>query len=625
MIYWNAPFRCSETDAAGEQHVTSQPVIEMRRTVETRRTECTEERPSELDAPSGWSLVREIGIEYADPAQESGEVLLRHPVLIEPAGAHRHLIVDEIGLEKARTVRIECRTLVVDDRSRILFDSHAFGFEDGYGCSLGDGRVAILRRSTWEILLLDLSYRVTGRIDLCALSRRMPRGVNWTPRGTLLVSFVDAVREVDIVELDLGGGQLWYLPEHTTTIGCPSSVQLSEAGNVLVADDFLHAVFELDREGRTVWRYGEPKHPAGDPKHLSAPKSVTSLPDGQRLIADSGNHRVLLVQGDRCLQSIQLEDADLRAPAFAARSPSGGTLICDAGNRRIVELDVDGTETRRWGTPLTRRRSFSFPRSIEVCGGRLLVADTAHDRVVEISERQVQEWQVGEAASLFWPRCVRRTHRETLVVADGRNSRIVELGRSGEVRNELHRLQDSAWQALGDPHDVRMLPNGRLLLADPVMDVVAEVDWSGRIHRQVGLAGPTRLADPHSVQDLDDGCLLICDTGNSRVIRVDAGGKIVEQLTSLFSGPHRSRLHRPRYAEQGADGTLLIVDSANNRVLAAGPGGELLWELSAIPGSPIPHFDQPRWAQLVSRNELFVSDHSNHRVVHLKRREDPGA
>jgi DNA-binding beta-propeller fold protein YncE len=599
--------------------VRSQSAIEMRASEEMRRSE-GREGPL-LDASSGWSLVREIGIEYAEPAQDRGELALCHPVLIEPAGAHRHLIVDEIGLEKARTVRIECRTLVVDDRSRILFDSHAFGVEDGYGCSLGDGRVALLRRSTWEILLLDASYRVTGRIDLCASSRRMPRVVSWTPRGTLLVSFVDAVREVDIVELDLGGGQLWYLPQHATPVGCPSSVHLSEAGNVLVADDFLHAVFELDREGRTVWRYGEPKHPASDAMHLSAPKSVTSLPDGRRLIADSGNHRVLLVQGDRCLQSIESDDVDLRAPAFAARSPSGGTLICDAGNRRIVEIDAQGAPTRRWGSALARRRSFSFPRSIEVSGGRLLVADTARDRVVEFSEGQVEAWQVGEEAGLFWPRCARRTHRETLVVADGRNSRIVELGRSGELRNELHRLQGSDWQALGDPHDVRMLPNGRLLVADSVMDVVAEIDWSGRIHRLVGLEGPTRLDDPHSVQDLDDGRWLICDSGNSRVIQVDAGGRIVEELCSLVSGPHRSRLHRPRYAELGADGTLLIVDSANNRVLAAGPDRELLWELSAIPGSPIPHLDQPRWAQLVSRNELFVSDHSNHRVLQLMRRE----
>jgi len=603
--------------------VTSHSAIELRRSEAMRHTGSAAEGRdgSETGPSSDWSLVGEIGVEYADPAQDAGEVLLRHPVLIEPAGEGRKLIVDEIGLEKARTVRIECRTLVVDDASRVLFDSHALGIEDGYGCSLGDGRVVLLRRSTWEILLLDPSYRVTGRIDLCAFSRRMPRVVSWTHRGTLLVSFVDAVREIDIVELDLSGGQRWFLPEHVTTVGCPSSVHLSEEGNVLVADDYLHAVFELDREGRTVWRYGEPKNPASDPHHLSAPKCVRSLSEGRRLIADSGNHRVLLVQGDRCLRSVAPGDADLRSPAFADESPSGSTLICDSGNRRIVEIDADGAGTRCWGSTLARRRSFSFPRSIEVREGRLLVADTAHDRVVEIAGGRAEVWQVGGEAGLFWPRCVRRTQRETLVVADGRNSRIVEVGRSGEVRSELHRLESSDWPALSDPHDVRMLSSGRLLVADSAEDVVAEVDWSGHVHRLVGLEGPTRLDDPHSVQDLGDGHLLICDSGNSRVIEVDSEGRVVQELTSLVAGPHRSRLHRPRYAERVGDGSLLIVDSANNRVLAASPGGELLWELSRIPESPIANLDQPRWAQLVSRDELFVSDHSNHRVLHLVRRE----
>lgn len=97
----------------------------------------------------------------------------------------------------------------------------------------------------------------------------------------------------------------------------------------------------------------------------------------------------------------------------------------------------------------------------------------------------------------------------------------------------------------------------------------------------------------------------------------------MEELTSLTSGPHRSRLHRPRFAERLADGALLIVDSANNRVLAASRDGELLWELSSIPESPIAHLDQPRWAQWISRDELFVSDHSNHRVLHLRRSEAP--
>jgi len=575
---------------------------------------------SERDA---WSVVREIGIDYAAERQRAVDLCLQHPVSIERLGDRRHLIVDELGLEKSRTVQIECRTLVVDDDSRILFDSTALGVEDGFGCALPDGRLALLRRTTWEVLIVAASGTIESRIDLCPVSKRLPRVATATPRGTVLVAFVDSVFEVDIAEFDPSGGMLWYLPRDAARIGCPSNVCLSETGNILVADDFRHTVLEIDRDGRVVWQFGDPKHPAHSDRHLSAPKSVRPLPGGRRLVADSGNHRVIVVEGDRCVQQIAPGDADLRAPAFAELSPDGGLLICDTGNGRIVELDSgapDRGPKRQWGTTLAERRAFSFPRSIEVRGDRVLVADTAHNRVVEIDAERRETWDSGGAAGLFWPRSARRTPTGSIVVADGRNSRIAELGPNGELVRELRAIEGDGRIALSDPHDVRALANGRLLLADSALDIVAEVDWNGHVHRLLGGDAPTHLDDPHTVQLLDDGQLLICDSGNSRLVWVGEDGRIRRELTALSAGSCHSLLSRPRFAEISTDSILLIVDSGNNRVLAADLEGELIWELASIPDSPISRFDQPRWAQLLSRDEVVVSDHSNHRVVHLKHR-----
>jgi sugar lactone lactonase YvrE len=345
---------------------------------------------------------------------------------------------------------------------------------------------------------------------------------------------------------------------------------------------------------------------------------VRPLADGRRLIADAGNHRILVVEGDRCLRRIDPGDADLRSPAFAAASPSGGIIICDTGNQRIVELDAGDAVQRQWGRTLARGRDLSYPRSIEVRGDRILIADTAHDRVVEIEGGRTEAWEIGTDEGLFWPRCARRTPSGTVVVADGRNSRIIEVEPSGGTLNELRTLDSREFPELSDPHDVTALPNGHLLIADSGIDIVAEVEWSGRVHRLVGPDTPAGLDDPHSVQSLPDGRLLICDSGNSRILWVDRNGGILRELTALSSNGQHHRLNRPRYAEISDDSTLLVVDSGNNRVLASDLNGELIWVLSTIPGSPLPWLNQPRWAQLVNRNELIVSDHSNHRVVHLR-------
>ncbi len=67
------------------------------------------------------------------------------------------------------------------------------------------------------------------------------------------------------------------------------------------------------------------------------------------------------------------------------------------------------------------------------------------------------------------------------------------------------------------------------------------------------------------------------------------------------------------------DGVLVIADSDNNRLLAGSVEGALRWELSSVPGSPVATFGQPRWVQAMSEAEVVVSDHLNHRVVHLSR------
>jgi hypothetical protein len=67
---------------------------------------------------------------------------------------------------------------------------------------------------------------------------------------------------------------------------------------------------------------------------------------------------------------------------------------------------------------------------------------------------------------------------------------------------------------------------------------------------------------------------------------------------------------------------LVVVDTANNRVMAADAAGQLVWVLSAIPESPIATLDQPRWAHLLTPDEVFVCDHYNHRILHLRYERD---
>ena len=328
-----------------------------------------------------------------------------------------------------------------------------------------------------------------------------------------------------------------------------------------------------------------------------------------------------MVNADGSTECVGPDEGQLSDPTYADANRNGNLLICDSGNSRVIELDAQQRIVWQYGSAIRKRRHFSFPRSVEVnSAGEYLIADTANDRIVKAAPGDEPEKLACAEMGLFWPRCVRWLPSGTLLIADARSGRIIELGSNGQI---LHELSEVKWQGshkLKDPHDVRMLPNGHLLITDSPQNAVFEVDWSGNGYRFVGGDGTVDLSDPHSAQQLGDGRIVICDTGHHRVVFVDDHGACVDSIETIDGESFVLKMNRPRYVEVIPDGTMVIVDTGNNRVLATTTTGQLLWQISDIPDSPLTRMHQPRWATLVNRNEVVISDHFHHRIVHLRRR-----
>lgn len=567
-----------------------------------------------------WSLIHESGLDYAPTGPGQATETLAYPALVEPHADGTLLIVDELFFGKYVSITAECRTIRVDRSGRLMYDSHADGIHDGYGCVMDGGEMAMLQRTRWSLLLLAEGGGVKGAIDLTTISKGMPRLVTWTWRKTFLVAFVRGVGRIELAEIDRHGHLLWYLPCAAPPVGFAGSLQLLPNGHVLVSDEFHHVAVELARDGSWQWQFGTRGRAAPDAASLSNAKAVRQAPDGSRVVADTRNHRVMLLGADGGMTEVAPRGSSWSSPAFASRMQSGNLLVCDAGNRRVVELDPAGNVVWQYGQQVATRRWLSFPRSVEITApGRYLIADTANNRVVEAAGGAVRACAGTDGAGLFWPRCVRQLPSGHYLIADGRNSRILELDATGRLHRELTSVSIAGDTALGDPHDVRLLKNGNLLVADASRDLVFEADWSGRVVWSVGGQGGVSLNDPHSAQRLPSGETLICDTGNDRVIRVDASGKVVHLLEAIRAPSQWFRLMRPRYSEAAGDGTLIIADADNNRVAASTLTGECRWVLGVIPHHRLPSLNQPRWVQAVSADELVVSDTLHHRILHLRR------
>jgi len=568
-----------------------------------------------------WSLIKEAGIGLSTevPAGTGQRSPLRHPVFAIQSDDGSYLIVDELGREKLVPYGFGCRTIRVDVDHNILYDSLANGIEDGYGCLMDNGRMAILRRTNWELLIVSPDGEVTDRMRLATFSKRLPWSVTWTSNETFLIVFVNRAYDLDIIEIDPDGRLLWSLPANGRNLGIVTSVQLTPSNTVLMADSMLHVAVEVDRAGNIVWQYGETKHPARDIDHLSSPSSFRRAQDGSSVIADTRNHRVLLLDSMRADCQMVHHDGTFRDPAYAALLDSGNYLVCDTGNKRVIELDTQGYIVWNYGAPVVSRRLLSYPRSVDVNGsGGYLIADTAHDRIIELMDAHVREMPFKGEPGLFWPRCARMLPSGSLLIADARNQRVLEVSADGHILNQLTNVDLDGRQELQDPHDVRMLADGRLLITDSSQDLVVVTDWSGRVFQAVGGKGTDILKDPHSAQGLKDAGIIITDTGHSRIVVVDSTGAIVHEFDCIVDGAVQYRLHYPRYVEVTSSGTMVIADTGHNRILAATLEGDFLWELSTIPDSLQPLLNQPRWVRLIGEDEVVICDHFHHRILHLR-------
>lgn len=567
-----------------------------------------------------WSLIEEIGIEYAAPEAARPGEKLQLPATAAKASDGSYMIVDELDYALPKGEHTQCRTIRVSSDGRVLYDSRSNGINDGYGALLKDGNMAILSRAAWEILIVTVTGEILDRLPVWAFSKRYPRYLYATATGTLLVSFLDNIRQYDVVELDCRGRMLWYLPNSIPELGFPVGLEITSSDHVQITDILTHAVIETDRCGAVIWQWGEWNSPADSDRQLSMPTSIRALPDGGRLVADSRNHRILMLDKDGNGTTLVPAGESFCDPTYADQTADGHYLVCDSGNHRVVELDSNGDLVWQYGGHFRQRRDFSYPRSVEAgMNGDLIVADTAHNTVQKIiGDGRVVAWPLQDDVSLFWPRCARCLPSGSILIADGRHSRIIEVSAEGELLRQLDTVRLNGNLSLSDPHDATQLANGHLLIADSSLDLVFEADWSGHVYRTVGYDDDITLSDPHSAVLLGDDRILISDPGNHRVLITGDSEHETIVFTEFRNDAIRYRLRAPRHAVIGANDLLIVVDTGNNRVLASDLDGNLAWELSHIPDSPIAMLRYPRWVYPLTDDELLVSDLFNHRVVRLR-------
>jgi outer membrane protein assembly factor BamB len=227
---------------------------------------------------------------------------------------------------------------------------------------------------------------------------------------------------------DLAPGQTFLIPDDAF---------FSPDGREIIAteeDDYVVSVIDIATH-RIVYRYGTPGTPGAGPNHLNNPDDAMMLPDGQLLIADIKNCRVLLVApgAHTAERSYGLPGSCRHAPPTRYSSPNGAFpmanghyLVTEIGGAWVSELGLDGTST--WSVHVP---DVAYPSdSNEISPGRYLTVDYSTPGQVLIfdrSGRALWRYKPTGAKQLAHPSLALPLPNGMVMVNDDRNDRVIVI------------------------------------------------------------------------------------------------------------------------------------------------------------------------------------------------------
>lgn len=276
---------------------------------------------------------------------------------------------------------------------------------------------------------------------------------------------------------------------------------------------------------------------------------------GRHVIADSGNHRIVVVAPDNRVELVFGSFCRLTDGA------AGGCVDPDGGGP--LELG-DGQFNEPWGVAIDSE-------------GRIFVADTWNGRiqVFDSTGRFLRKWgffnttqgQLGDPLALFGPRGLAIDAGGNLLVADTGNKRILQFTPDGELLRQaggggamLGLFEEPTALAL-DPRDgsiyVADAWNRRIQKLDP--NLVAIAEWP------VASWGSQNLWHKPYVAVADNGDVYVTDPENYRVIVFNSAGGIKAAFGGFGLEPGRFALPNG-LAWDAVNRTLLVADADAHRV-----------------------------------------------------------
>lgn len=277
---------------------------------------------------------------------------------------------------------------------------------------------------------------------------------------------------------------------------------------------------------------------------------------GRRVIADTGNHRVVVVNPDNSVAFV------FGTLCRLSEGEAGGCVDPDGDGPLALG---DGQFNEPWGVAIDGDGSIYVA---DTWNGRIQVFDAAGNFLRKWGYFNTTQGQLGDPLALFGPRGLAIDATGNLLVADTGNKRILQFTPEGE----LLRQAGGGGPMLGnyeEPTAIAVDPNdGSIFVADAWnrriqkldVNLVAIAEWP------VNSWGSQNLWHKPYLTVAGNGDVYASDPENYRVLVFNSAGGLKGAFGSF--GLEMNRFGLPNgLAWDVTDGTILVADADNQRVL----------------------------------------------------------
>ena len=315
----------------------------------------------------------------------------------------------------------------------------------------------------------------------------------------------------------------------------------------------------------------------------------------------------------------------------AAAAPDATEPTHPAGHAVAVTEEMTGAGIVSSGVtlpappPATGNRANPVPSWGKPLPWPIIIADRRNNRLLEVAPDKRIVWEFPSPLLKIY-----RGNDDVNFAPDGKTLVVNE-----EDNFDLHMLdyetrrliwsygtpdtRGSAPGFLNFPDDARLLPDGRLVVADIRNCRLLFIDpKTSKPVNQWGKPGvckhapPATFAYPNDINYYENGDFLVTEIPDAWITRLDRDGRVVWSV----KGPH---LHYPSDARAASDGNIIVADFTKpGGVVIFNPAtGKIVWEYRVAEGEKM--LDHPSLAVELPTGDILLNDDHRERVLVIDR------